>query len=341
MIYDYTIIQVSKGFSMDTVFHNDQIVSENYQFKQPEPYHCPGPGSEKAGKDEACQTCANKNICENMPNGPDTDIPLITENLSGVKHKILVLSGKGGVGKSTFTTMLSWALSADEDLQVGVMDLDICGPTLPHMLGCADEMVHESNIGWCPVYITENLAVMSIQFMLPSDDSAVIWRGSKKNSLIKKFLKDVNWDHLDYLIVDTPPGTSDEHISINKYMSESGIDGALIVTTPQEVALLDVRKEIDFCRKAGIKILGLIENMSGFVCPNCKGESTIFKPTTGGANALAEELNIPLLGCVPLDPLIGKSCDDGDNFLETYPNHPTSQAILDIVESLRDAVGDI
>ncbi|QLG75067.1 hypothetical protein HG535_0H03940 [Zygotorulaspora mrakii] len=309
--------------------------------KHPEPEHCPGPESENAGKGDACSGCANQEICESLPKGPDPDIPKIVENLANIKHKILVLSGKGGVGKSTFSTMLSWALSADENLQVGAMDLDICGPSLPHMLGCLREVIHESNSGWTPVYVADNLATMSIQFMLPDDDSAIIWRGSKKDQLIKRFLKDVDWDYLDYLIIDTPPGTSDEHISVNKYMKESGIDGALVITTPQEVALLDVRKEIDFCRKAGIKILGLVENMSGFVCPGCKGQSEIFKPTTGGGKALSEELGIKFFGSVPLDPRIGKSCDNGNSFLDDYPDSPASIAILDVVESLRDAVGDV
>ncbi|CAL9738453.1 cytosolic Fe-S cluster assembly factor Nbp35p [Monosporozyma servazzii] len=320
---------------------DEQILPPEYTLKEPEPEHCPGPESEMAGKADACDGCSNKEICESLPKGPDPDIPLITENLAGIDHKILVLSGKGGVGKSTFTTMLSWALSADEDLQVGAMDLDICGPSLPHMLGCSNEFVHESNSGWTPVYVADNLAAMSIQFMLPEDDSAVIWRGNKKNQLIKKFLKDVEWDNLDYLVIDTPPGTSDEHISINKFMQESGIDGALIVTTPQEVALLDVRKEIDFCKKAGINILGLVENMSGFVCPNCKGESQIFKPTTGGGEALCKELDIKFLGSVPLDPRIGKCADFGESFLDAYPESPASLAVLNVVEALRDAVGDL
>ncbi|SCU81091.1 LAFA_0C02696g1_1 [Lachancea sp. 'fantastica'] len=318
-----------------------RILPPDYHLKEAEPEHCPGPESEKAGQGDACDGCANKEICESLPKGPDPDIPLITENLAGIEHKILVLSGKGGVGKSTFTSMLCWALSSDEDLQVGAMDLDICGPSLPRMLGCNNESVHESNTGWSPVYVADNLATMSIQFMLPQDDSAIIWRGSKKNALIKRFLKDVDWDALDYLIVDTPPGTSDEHISINKYMKESGIDGALVVTTPQEVALLDVRKEIDFCRKAGIKVLGLVENMSGFVCPNCKGQSQVFKPTTGGGQKLCEELGVPFLGSVPLDPRVGRSCDEGKSFLDDFPESPASVAILNVVERLRDAVGDV
>ncbi|KAK8079541.1 protein NBP35 [Apiospora hydei] len=248
------------------------------QLVAPEPEHCPG------------------------PEDPDPDIPLISARLSGIKHKILVLSGKGGVGKSTFTSMLGHAFAMREENNVGIMDTDICGPSIPKMMGVEAETIHVSGTGWSPVWVTDNLGVMSIQFMLPNRDDAVIWRGPKKNGLIKQFLKDVEWGDLDFLLVDTPPGTSDEHLSVNSFLKESGIDGAVMVTTPQEVALLDVRKEIDFCRKAGIKVLGLVENMSGFVCPNCTHKSQIFRATTGGGAALAKEMGIPFLGEVPLDP---------------------------------------
>lgn len=309
------------------------------QLSAPEPEHCPGPESEQAGKEDACDGCPNQDICSlQLPIGPDPDLPIINQRLSSIQHKILVLSGKGGVGKSTFTSMLSWALAADELLEVGAMDLDICGPSLPRMLGAEGESVHQSNSGLSPVYVADNLGLMSISFMLPDPDSAVIWRGAKKNGLIKQFLKDVNWGNLDYLVVDTPPGTSDEHLSVTTYMKEAGIDGALIVTTPQEVSLLDVRKELDFCRKAGIKILGLVENMSGFVCPNCKHESQIFKATTGGGEALCEEFGIPFLGAVPLDPRIGKSCDSGVSFFDDYSESPAATAILDVVDKLRDEI---
>ncbi|KAI5954906.1 NBP35 [Candida jiufengensis] len=307
----------------------------------PEPEHCPGPKSDLAGKDDACKGCANQEICSSqLPKGPDPDLPLIYKRLSNIQHKILILSGKGGVGKSTFTSMLAWAIAADEDLEVGAMDLDICGPSLPRMLGAGEnENIHQSNSGWSPVYVADNLGLMSISFMLPDTDSAIIWRGGKKNGLIKQFLKDVDWgDRLDYLLVDTPPGTSDEHLSVTSLMKEVGIDGALIVTTPQEVALLDVRKEIDFCKKAKIKILGLVENMSGFVCPNCHGESQIFKATTGGGEQLCKELGIKFLGSVPLDPRIGKACDNGESFFDSNPDSPAATAILDVVDGLRDQV---
>lgn len=305
----------------------------------PEPEHCPGPESNLAGKGSACDTCPNQSICASTPKGPDPDLPIITTQLAGVKHKILILSGKGGVGKSTFTTMLAHAFAADEEVTVGIMDTDICGPSIPKMMGVETETIHVSNTGWSPVWVADNLGVMSVQFMLPSRDDAVIWRGPKKNGLIKQFLKDVEWGELDYLIVDTPPGTSDEHLSVNSYLKASGVDGAVVVTTPQEVSLLDVRKEIDFCRKAGIKVLGVVENMSGFVCSNCKHQNQVFKATTGGARQLAKETCIPFLGAVPLDPRIGMSCDYGESFFDHFPDSPACTALRNTVERIKQEAG--
>lgn len=305
----------------------------------PEPEHCPGPESEQAGQADSCAGCPNQEICASAPKGPDPDIPVITARLENVKHKILVLSGKGGVGKSTFTTLLAHAFSANPDSNVGIMDTDICGPSIPKMMGVEEETIHVSSAGWSPVWVTDNLSVMSIQFMLPNRDDAIIWRGAKKNGLIKQFLKDVDWGDLDFLLVDTPPGTSDEHLSVNAFLGESGIDGAVVVTTPQEVALLDVRKEIDFCRKAGIKVLGIVENMSGFVCPKCRHESQIFRATTGGGRGLAEELGLPFLGAVPLDPRIGMACDYGESFFDSYPDSPACAALKTVVRTLAGELG--
>ncbi|ORZ19910.1 cytosolic Fe-S cluster assembly factor NBP35 [Absidia repens] len=300
--------------------------------------HCPGPESDKAGKEDACAGCPNQEVCATAPKGPDPDLPAINERMKNVQHKILILSGKGGVGKSSFTSQLAFALSQDEDQQVGVMDIDICGPSVPTIMGAVGEQIHQSNTGWQPVYVQDNLGVMSIGFMLPDQDDAVIWRGPKKNGLIKQFLRDVEWGNLDYLLVDTPPGTSDEHLSVASYLKPTGIDGAVIVTTPQEVALQDVRKEIDFCRKANIPILGLVENMSGFVCPNCQGESVIFPPTSGGAQALAEELGIALLGKIPLDPRVAKSCDMGVSFMDEYPDSLACAAFEGIIDKIQNLV---
>jgi Mrp family chromosome partitioning ATPase len=243
------------------------------------------------------------------------------------------------VGKSTFSTLLSHGFAHNPDFNVGLMDTDICGPSIPKMMGVEDETIHVSGGGWEPVWVQENLGVMSIQFMLPNRDDAVIWRGPKKNGLIKKFLMDVTWGELDYLIVDTPPGTSDEHLSVNSFLKASGVDGAVLVTTPQEVSLLDVRKEIDFCRKAKIPILGIVENMSGFVCPGCKHQSQIFKPSTGGARRLAEDEKIPFLGAVPLDPRIGMACDYGESFLDAYPDSPACTAIRHVVRRVAEEMG--
>ncbi|KAB8297768.1 hypothetical protein EYC80_001569 [Monilinia laxa] len=305
----------------------------------PEPEHCPGPESEAAGKADSCAGCPNQAICASAPKGPDPDIPAITARLAGIKHKVLILSGKGGVGKSTFTSLLGHAFATNEDNTVGIMDTDICGPSIPKMMGVETEQIHVSGAGWSPVWVMENLGVMSVQFMLPNRDDAVIWRGPKKNGLIKQFLKDVEWGDMDFLLVDTPPGTSDEHLSVNSFLKESGVDGALVVTTPQEVSLLDVRKEIDFCRKAGIKVLGIVENMSGFVCPKCTHESQIFQATTGGARALAKEMNIPFLGAVPLDPRIGMSCDYGESFFDAWPDSPACTALKRVVRRLGEEIG--
>ncbi len=305
----------------------------------PKPEHCPGLESNLAGKGDACAGCPNQSICATAPKCLDPDTQLITARLSGIKHKILVLSGKGGVGKSTFTTMLAHAFAADPDSMVGIMDTDICGPSIPKMMGVESETIHVNNAGWSPVWVSDNLGVMSVQFMLPNRDDAVIWRGPKKNGLIKQFLRDVEWGDLDYLLVDTPPGTSDEHLSVNSYLKESGVDGAVLVTTPQEVSLLDVRKEIDFCRKAGIRVLGIVENMSGFICPNCRHETQIFKATTGGSRGLAKEMGILFLGAVPLDPRIGMACDYGESFFDRFPDSPACMALRRVMKRVGETAG--
>jgi Mrp family chromosome partitioning ATPase len=299
------------------------------QVVAPPPQHCPGIHSEQAGKAKACEGCPNQKICATAPKGPDPDIPLIKQKLEHIRHIILVLSGKGGVGKSTISAQLAFAL-ASEGKQVGLLDIDICGPSIPKIVGLEGENVHASNSGWEPVFVDDNLAVMSVGFLLNSSDDAIIWRGPRKNGLIKQFLRDVNWGDLDYLVVDTPPGTSDEHLSITTYLKATSIDGAVVVTTPQEVSLLDVRKEINFCKKVGLPIIGVIENMSVFVCPKCKMETKIFPPTTGGAQKMCQEMGVPFLGAIPLDPLIARSCDEGKYYVTQAPDSPASKAYKEI-----------
>ncbi|KAG9510678.1 NBP35, partial [Fragariocoptes setiger] len=287
----------------------------------PPPAQCPGIASEEAGKANTCAGCPNQRLCASgdakqaADKEAAVDIPLIVNRLNKIKHIILIISGKGGTGKSTVSSLLAKSLSSTH--QVGLLDIDVCGPSVPRMMGLEGEQIHKSLTGWSPVYVNDNLGVMSCGFMLPSLDEAVIWRGPKKTNIIKDFLREVDWCELDYLIIDTPPGTSDEHISIVSYLKKTeltNVDGAVMVTTPQEMSLLDVRKQIDFCQRIGLPILGVIENMSLFVCPACTKESVIFPTTTGGAQQLAHEFKISFLGRLPLNPLIGRCCDEG-NFI--------------------------
>ncbi|XP_049827755.1 cytosolic Fe-S cluster assembly factor NUBP2 homolog isoform X2 [Schistocerca gregaria] len=190
--------------------------------------------------------------------------------LDGVKHIILVLSGKGGVGKSTISTQLAYAFR-DSGYKVGLLDIDLCGPSIPYLLHLQGKDVHQCPQGWVPVYADKEkqLAVMSIGFLLKNDNDSIVWRGPKKTAMIKQFLTDVFWEDIDYLIIDTPPGTSDEHITVMENLRTLNCDGAILVTTPQALAVEDVTKELTFCRKTGIPVVGVIENMSGYVCPSC------------------------------------------------------------------------
>jgi Mrp family chromosome partitioning ATPase len=253
--------------------------------------------------------------------------------MASIKNKILVLSGKGGVGKSTVSSQLAMML-ANKGYDVGLMDVDICGPSIPTMMGLKGQEVHQSAEGWSPVYVDENLGVMSIGFLLPEDDAAVIWRGPKKNALIQQFLTDICWGELDYLIIDTPPGTSDEHISIVQYLNMNEKDGAIIVTTPQEVALCDVRKEVNFCQKTSLPIIGVVENMSFFVCPKCENCSEIFKGGTGGAQGMCDKYGLELLGTIPIEPIIGQSCETGKSLAVEHPDAKSTAAFNSIVSKI-------
>lgn len=273
--------------------------------------------------------------------------------LDNVKHIILVLSGKGGVGKSTVSTQLALTLKEAgfkvryasnktkipaficyKFLQIGLLDIDLCGPSIPYLMNLENKDIHQCDDGWVPVYhdTEKRLAVMSIGFLLKSRNDPIIWRGPKKTGMIKQFLTDVNWEDIDYLIIDTPPGTSDEHITVMECMREVHCDGAIIVTTPQEVAIEDVRKEVTFCKKTGINILGIVENMSSFVCPNCLECSNIF--SSGGGAALAELAQVPFLGTLPIDPCVGELAGTGKACIVELPECATAKALKSIVEKL-------
>lgn len=235
----------------------------------------------------------------------------IKNNLDHIQHVIVVLSGKGGVGKSTVAANLALALS-NEGFQTGLLDSDFHGPTIPTLLGIEDASVTQSNKGLHPVQATEHLKVLSMGFLIENKDNPVIWRGPMKMGAMKQLLGDFSWGSLDYLIIDLPPGTGDEPLTIAQLIPK--LSGAIIVTTPQDVALVSVRKSIRFVQKLGIPVLGIIENMSGFTCPHCHEEINIFKK--GGGKHAAEDFNVPFLGSIPLDPQIVESGDKGGTIMK-------------------------
>ncbi|EME43549.1 hypothetical protein DOTSEDRAFT_131621 [Dothistroma septosporum NZE10] len=257
-------------------------------------------------------------------------------SLKDIKHITLVLSGKGGVGKSSVTTQLALSLSL-QGHSVGVLDVDLTGPSIPRFFGIETSKVTQAPGGWLPVPIHEarneaqsngsgsavqkigKLSCMSLGFLLANRGDAVVWRGPKKTAMIRQFLSDVQWGSLDYLLIDTPPGTSDEHISLVETLLKSAtpeqLSGAVIVTTPQAISVSDVKKEINFCKKTGVHILGVVENMAGFVCPNCSECTNVF--SKGGGEAMAQEFKVPFLGSIPIDPMFIRLIEEGKR--PTYP----------------------
>lgn len=306
---------------------------------QQEPHNCPGTQSKEAGQSNACQGCPNQSICSDPKRRMEQGLEekaMVTEAMKDVRHKLLVLSGKGGVGKSTVTMLLTRYMAQFFPARnFGILDVDICGPSQPRLMGVQGEEVHQSASGWSPVDVEDNVCLMSVGFLLESQDDAIIWRGPKKNGMIRQFLSDVDWGALDLLVLDTPPGTSDEHLSVLSYLRDDSQPDSLkavVVTTPQEVALLDVRKEINFCRKQNIPIIGIIENMSVFCCEHCGQESSIFPANTGGAKAMCQEMEVPYLGALPLDPAVTRACDSGQDM--TGYHSATIDAIADICKAI-------
>ena len=230
----------------------------------------------------------------------------IIHNLGKIKHIIVVLSGKGGVGKSTVSTNLALMLS-QQGYSVGLLDCDMHGPTIPTMLGLENTRITQSNDSLKPIQATEHLKVLSMGFLINSQDDAIIWRGPMKMGAIRQLIGDFDWGNLEYLIIDLPPGTGDEPLSIAQIIPK--ITGSIIVTTPQDVALVSVRKSITFVKKLNIPVIGIIENMSGFTCPHCGKKVDIFK--SGGGKKAAEDYNLSFLGEIPLDPAIVETGDNG------------------------------
>ncbi|GET89404.1 mrp protein-like protein [Leishmania tarentolae] len=282
--------------------------------------------------------------------GTDAAAAMASTGLLQVKNIILVLSGKGGVGKSTVACQLALALVHMHQKHVGLLDVDICGPSVPKICGLEGCDVYRGEKGWMPVSLqgkaaaagsrgsspsaeapAGDLKVMSIAYLLPSDKDAVVWRGPKKDAMIKQFVTDVNWGPLDYLIIDTPPGTSDEHLTLCEVLRSFRPCGAVVVTTPQDVSTDDVKKELSFCHKLQLRCLGIVENMSGFVCPHCAHCTDIF--SKGGGRKLAELYEVEFLGAIPIDPNLSLAEDMGRVFVKESPSQ-TVAAVTEVINAI-------
>ena len=249
---------------------------------------------------------------------------------NNIKNKIVVLSGKGGVGKSTVAANIAMSLAL-KGYKTGLLDVDIHGPSIPTILGLENARVQGTDEFLFPCEYKEGLLkVISIAFMLNNPDDAIIWRGPAKTGVIKQFVEDVLWEELDYLIVDCPPGTGDEPLSVVQLLED--VTGAVIVTTPQKLAISDVRKSVNFCSKVNVPIFGIIENMSGFICPECNKSIDIFK--SGGGEKMAQDMDVPFLGKIPIDPDIVEAGDSGTPFLEFFSETPTAKIMEKIISPL-------
>ena len=253
----------------------------------------------------------------------------IKERMSNIKHKIIVMSGKGGVGKTTFAVNLAYSLSKEGE-KVGLLDIDIHGPNVAKMLGIEGEKLYGSEEeGILPVKVGENLFVISIA-LVGYGEKPIIWRGPLKSGAIRQFLADVRWGNLDYLIIDSPPGTGDEPLTVVQAIPD--ITGAVIVATGQEVAIMDVKKSIEFAKELNMNVIGVVENMSVLICPYCHKEIDIFKK--GGGEKVAEEMGVNFLGRIPFEPEIVNLSDEGKPFVSVKESLPVSKAFSDIVKKI-------
>ncbi|WP_459939259.1 P-loop NTPase [Desulfonatronum parangueonense] len=253
---------------------------------------------------------------------------LIKSTLDNIRFKLFVMSGKGGVGKSSIAVNLAAALSL-KGYRVGLLDVDIHGPSVPHLLGLTGTLESKRGALVSPMQYGERLFVVSMESILKDPDQAVLWRGPMKTAAIRQFIADVDWGHLDFLVVDSPPGTGDEPMTVLKTIPEAL---SIVVTTPQEISLADVRKAINFLQYAHANILGIVENMSGLICPHCTSRIELFK--TGGGKALAEKYGLEFLGAIPLDPAAVVAGDLGKPVVMLDEDTPAKQALLDLADSV-------
>lgn len=270
-----------------------------------------------------------------MGNNPEdrADDALLRERMNGIKRKIAVISGKGGVGKSVVTANLAVALAwRGRPHAVGVLDADLHGPSIPKLLGMYGDLLEADPEGIRPAEGPLGIRVVSMGFLLPTEDTPAVWRGPIKMKAIRQFLSDVIWGELEYLLIDLPPGTGDEPLSVFQLIPN--IDGVIVVTIPSEVSEVIVKKSITFARILKAPIIGLIENMSGLVCPYCGREIRVFPGKAG--ERIAEELKVPLLGRIPLDPRISEASDEGIPFVVEHRDTPAGKAFMEIVDRIEE-----
>ena len=253
---------------------------------------------------------------------------LVEKSLKKIKNKFIVMSGKGGVGKTSVSVNLAMGL-ASKGYKVGIMDVDLHGPDVPRMLGLKGMLTLNQNQKLIPMSYSENLQAVSVESLTQNKDDAIIWRGPLKHSAIRQFIADVEWGELDFLIIDSPPGTGDEPLTVAQTIKDAK---AIIVTTPQEVALADIRKSINFCKTVKMEIFGLIENMSGFTCPNCGEKIDLFG--SGGGEKTANEMGVTFLGKIPFDLNVVSCGDTGISFQEKYKDSQVTKAVADIAEKM-------
>ncbi|MEG1610422.1 MAG: Mrp/NBP35 family ATP-binding protein [Bilophila sp.] len=271
----------------------------------------------------------------NQPQG-QTTIPMsasmqnkaLTHNLENVRHKLFVMSGKGGVGKSSVTVNLACALAA-RGFTVGILDVDLHGPSVPRLLGVTESVRADDQGKMLPVPCGERLSMISMDAFLQDKDTAILWRGPKKTGAIRQFLSDVLWGTLDYLVIDSPPGTGDEHMTVLDAIPDAG---CVVVTTPQELSLADVRKALDFLQQVEAPVLGIVENMSGLACPHCGKEIDLFKK--GGGEALAKQYGLPFLGAIPLDPATVVAADRGIPIVNLSEDAPAKRGFLALADAI-------
>jgi ATP-binding protein involved in chromosome partitioning len=282
--------------------------------------------------DGKCNSCSTSDSCNDKRKQQYEQEQKLKLKLSKIKHKIAIISGKGGVGKSTVTANLAMAFAMKGPKNgVGVLDADIHGPCIPKMLGLKGQMLKGGPGGMLfPVVGKLGIKVVSMDFLLPNDEAPVIWRGPLKMRAIQQFISDVTWGNLDYLFVDLPPGTGDEPLSVAQLIPD--LDGVVIVTMPSEVSQAVVKKAVSFARQIGVPIFGIVENMSGFVCPDCGAKINIFR--SGGGKAIADDLSVPYLGSIPIDPDICNDSDNGLPFIVENKNSPATKAFMEIVEKI-------